>query len=540
MQKITNKLNITLILTILIYFLIQFYNTHLFSESFEILTLRNIDDGAMQGAISEWHRAIFEGRLSQIFFKFDYGYGWIFWFLYGILSLPGAFFLRLYPNKIEVESLIIQSNRITTVLLAIIFIYVFRQLLKQVSLRYVSKEVPNNIIKNYINYATLICLFSPSLGYWIGRVQPNILVITSFTSSLYFLIKSKPISQDKIIDRKNLYYSIILLSLAIASKLVTIFWLPLYFLSLYFIHINFFQKKGFKHVLKKISLYSVLITFFSLSFLSPSFIISPLKTLRKAIEMFSYFSRTNTQIYTDFPEITNRLVTAYFDQMIGFFSFTIIFLLALLPVFCKKKINLASIFICSYVFLIGLILSIYGPTYKFLIASYAFPALTFLALSGLFSLQILIEMRLKTIIAFFIGFFVILNFFLHLDTSKGDRQEGINTYIIDSQSIETKQKTLEIKELKKIIKLDEDPFIVQSFLTPTAYSSMYSKISVMYVFRNWKTVENINQIDWVLLPKNEYDTDKFFESQNGEVLQLGDRQCQNVKETIVSVILECK
>lgn len=539
-MKLQLILKCTTVFVVLVFFAFQVYNVHLFSDSFEALTIRNIDDAAMQGAISEWHQAIFERKASEVFFKFDYAYGWIFWLIYGLASLPAAIVLHFSSNKIAVESLVIQSNRFTTVLIAIVFLYSFRQVLKQMSLRYLSDKVSNNQIKNYINYVTILVLFSPSLGYWIGRVQPNILVLASITISVLFLIKSRELSKQNSIESKYLLISIVFLSISFASKAVTIYWLPLYFVALYFVHAEYFKQREILFFYKRSSLYLTLTISFSLFFIAPSFVIQPIKTLNKVIEIFSYFAKTTTERYTDLSEVLNRVRFGFADQIIGTLPFVLIILSILAPILYHQRISRASVFLYLYICLVTLTFSFFGPTQKMLIASYSLPSILLFGIMGLFTLQYLVKPPTKIMFALLFGLLMILNFLQNLDGINGTRREALNTYYVDSRSEETQLKLLEIKNLQEIIKLDDDPSIVQSFLTPTAYSSMYTNISVLYVFHNWESIYNIENIDWIVLPKSEYSSDNFFESENSKEIKLRDRSCFKIQESNLSIVFQCK
>jgi hypothetical protein len=71
-----------------IFTLAQIINTVLFSGSVEELSLRNVDDNAMQLVVYSIHQSITNWNASGIFFRFDYGYGWIFWITYALASYP--------------------------------------------------------------------------------------------------------------------------------------------------------------------------------------------------------------------------------------------------------------------------------------------------------------------------------------------------------------------------------------------------------------------------------------------------------------------
>jgi len=338
---------------------------------------------------------------------------------------------------------------------------------------------------------------------------------------------------------KYLIISVFYLSISFASKAVTIYWFPLYVTALYFLHRNLFKSKGILYFFRKTFPYLFLLTILTLVFVSPSFVLHPIKTLRNVFEIFSYFANTTTEKYFDIYEIFNRWRFGFIDQIIGFLPFVLICLSILIPIFFRQRINRVSLFIFSYLCIIGLIFSIFGPSSEVLIASYTFPTILFLAMSGVFSLQFLNKFSIRIVFACLVGFLTAFNFYQNLDNSSGVRREAVNTYFIDSQSEQTMLKTSEIEILQEIIELDDNPFIVQSFLSPTPYSSMYTNTSVLFVFHNWKTVMNTRNIDWIVLPKSEYLSDDFFRSMNDEAFEFPDRSCNKVRETGVSIIFKC-
>ena len=64
------------------------YTNFIFSESFEVLTLREIDDLAFQFTLRKMHIALNKGHLRVLFGTIDYGYGNFFWLTITFLTYP--------------------------------------------------------------------------------------------------------------------------------------------------------------------------------------------------------------------------------------------------------------------------------------------------------------------------------------------------------------------------------------------------------------------------------------------------------------------
>ena len=71
-----------------LFFTFLFCENFLFSSSFSILSLREIDDVAFQYSIRNIHESISSFRFERLLKLNDYGYGWIFWIIVGIATYP--------------------------------------------------------------------------------------------------------------------------------------------------------------------------------------------------------------------------------------------------------------------------------------------------------------------------------------------------------------------------------------------------------------------------------------------------------------------
>lgn len=64
------------------------YSNLVFSASFEEMQFRGIDDTAFQIVMRQIHEAIVTGNFGDVFSRNDYAYGWVFWAINSLITLP--------------------------------------------------------------------------------------------------------------------------------------------------------------------------------------------------------------------------------------------------------------------------------------------------------------------------------------------------------------------------------------------------------------------------------------------------------------------
>ncbi len=98
----------------------MFGSSAYFSQSFEQTQMRLIDDYAMQYSVYTFQNDIFNLNLSGIFFMFDYAYGWLFWFVFALLTMPFRILFNYFSNQSSEQLLIISVRSVNIVLLFIL------------------------------------------------------------------------------------------------------------------------------------------------------------------------------------------------------------------------------------------------------------------------------------------------------------------------------------------------------------------------------------------------------------------------------------
>jgi len=187
-------------------FVFLFAQNFVFSSSFDILLYRSIDDYAFQKVLRNFHDIIFHFKdLSKLFIINDYAYGWLFWIIHIVLTLP--FYLISILGS---DFLLISMARNISLFFMIGSCFV----LFKISKLYTKDK--------YIPY--FIILFFMSYGFFaISAMSFRTIAQSCFfcALTLYFTLRNKEIS------KKDLKYIAISLSACIGSKLSTALILPL-------------------------------------------------------------------------------------------------------------------------------------------------------------------------------------------------------------------------------------------------------------------------------------------------------------------------
>ena len=157
-------------------FVYLIYSCLPFSSNYEQLLFRNVDDMAMITSITKHQEAILQLDLQFIFFKYDYAYGWLFWITYAVFSFPAFILTKIFPQLQYFETFHILSNRMLSVLLIFVTMYLIKRIVLLISN---DGTYLNKIIAEILSFSILLY---PSVGYWAGRVQPAAL------SSLFFVL----------------------------------------------------------------------------------------------------------------------------------------------------------------------------------------------------------------------------------------------------------------------------------------------------------------------------------------------------------------
>jgi hypothetical protein len=81
------------------FFTFYSYENIFFANSFKFVPLREVNELAFQISIREFYVDLVNLNFSSLFRSNDYGYGFIFWSIYGFFVTPFYFLLHSFPDS---------------------------------------------------------------------------------------------------------------------------------------------------------------------------------------------------------------------------------------------------------------------------------------------------------------------------------------------------------------------------------------------------------------------------------------------------------
>ena len=196
-----------------------FVENFILSESWEVLTLRSIDDYAMQDSVRSMQNALLTGNWTRVFSFFDYAYGNAFWLLNSILLLP-LYFIN------DAQTMIVVGRQIS-----LIFVFGSIYIISLI----IDRMRPD---AGSLKYPILIALATmPMVSIISTKLHVNAQSVFFGILSFYLLIRSTEISI------RSMLYSALFAGMAIGFKLTGGFIVPLLFITI----INRLRKRGLKN-----------------------------------------------------------------------------------------------------------------------------------------------------------------------------------------------------------------------------------------------------------------------------------------------------
>jgi hypothetical protein len=235
-----------------LFFIILFIENFIFSSSFALLHIREIDDTAFQASIRVFHQDISAFRLDRFIKLNDYGYGWIFWVIVGLITYP--FYLLALVTDFYVPLIAIPRDISLLFTIGTVF-FVYKSL---------SVYSKNEFLK-FI--AILLLLSFPAFGYFALRFGTVSQVM--FFSSLTFYLAIKKDSYDK----NDLKKIALAAAACVGTKLNGALILPL----IGIIMADRLQWNVTKDNAKKAGYFLLNLIFFAILFSNPSLFLSPFK-----------------------------------------------------------------------------------------------------------------------------------------------------------------------------------------------------------------------------------------------------------------------
>ena len=481
-QKI-NKIALALLLLILIVATYCFIENFLFS-SFDLLSLREIDDVAFHSSLASIHKEITNLHFDKLFRMNDYGYGWIFWLPLAILTFP----LYLLNLHFGIEWPLIVLPRQVSLLFSFATLYV---LYKSLSL-YTKDEFTKAA-------AVLLYMSSPVFALYAIKFHPTAQV--NFLSCLTFYLVAK----EEYINRKSLKQIAIALALTAATKLNGLLIAPLIAMLLAS-RLNWkFSKENIKSGLFFVAIFVCAFLFFSnpsliFAVFRPEIFENWLSSIQNAVNLGKSNYGGQFSVVNNFIDgiAKSNFNIAIFFTLFGLFLVKIVIDLKKTNSF--QKFDFLCIFL-SLIFVAGYLSSSVklGCTY---VASY-YGVICFLMV---FSLVIFGEFDQKVKFLSFLIFLInlSLNFNLIVKRNGSSNIFSYNVFYKMAESSEVKAQISLQKEMQKIVGSPSDYpqgiSIVQDYQAPAIYSNFRENVTVYYLFDNINTMPN-NDYDFILLSK---------------------------------------
>ena len=235
-----------------LFFLFFFIENFLFSTSFATLHLREIDDLAFQASIRKFHQHTSSLQIDHLIKLNDYGYGWIFWAIVGVITYP-FYLLALLTDFYAPLIIVPRQISLAFTIGSAFFIYK--------SLSIYSKN-------EFLKFIAMMLLFSfPAFGY--SGLRFGTVAQVMFFSSLTFYLTIRKNTYEK----KDLKHIALAAAACVGTKLNGALILPLIgFIIADRLHWNLSKEN-----IKKAGYFLLNILFFAVLFSNPSLFLSPFR-----------------------------------------------------------------------------------------------------------------------------------------------------------------------------------------------------------------------------------------------------------------------
>jgi hypothetical protein len=367
--KYWNAIQIAILASIFFYY---FAENFVLSEGWEVLTLRSIDDYAIQASVRSMQNALLTGNWTRVFGFFHYAYGNAFWLLNSILLLP-FYFIN------DPQTLIVVGRQIS---LFFVFgsIYVVGLIIDRIRL----DAWP-------LKYPILIAIATtPMVSIISTKLHVNAQLVFFGVLSFYFLIRSAEIS------RSSILFSGFFAGMAIGFKLTGILIFPLLCVTV----LDRLKKRGIKDAVIGTAAYFFITITIAAVCAAPALLLFPfyideLGSTYKTFLLFKNMASAEVQVSADVLVDSFRFYFSPFGLAIIFATFTLLILNDI-----KGKRYISSYIFGSIAFAAILLFVVVqkGPVY---IATY-FLSLAFFMPLGLLGICTLnyVPNRLKTVLAY--------------------------------------------------------------------------------------------------------------------------------------------
>lgn len=499
-QTLAQKVLLILISSI---FLFLFAQNFIFSESFDILMLRNVDDFAFQKSLRDNHNDLLQFHIFDLFKLYNYGYGWLFWIIHTLFTFP-FYFLTL----IDIDfPLIAMARDISLFFMAGGCFFLFKIIKKYTS----DKNIPYLAVLLFMSFP----FFAYSAMSFRTVAQGSFFCILTF----YLLIR------NDVLTNKDLKYVAISLAACIGTKISNAIFLPLVAIFL----IDRLQFKINKENLSKAFYFLKYFLPLSVFFSNPSLFLAPFKwalfTKYQAV-MNYYFNlvKTNQGNALSFYE---NLKKSFFEPFLDKYILIMVLVFFIIKITNdlrrNEKHKLDFLYIFIFLILSTLYLNMHVKMGFFYTASYIFSFSFLLLLSLVIIDKFPKSLRILSLILIFsaniiLNYFSIKNNNLNCEKIYTKAYCEVNYISIDGReyirfiaklhSDEMQEMLKSQKEMQKIVGSPKQNLsILIDYRAPVIYSNFRKNINMLVIFDNIgeltqdSTKEN-QSFDYILLHKD--------------------------------------
>lgn len=224
-----------------------FAENFVLSGSWEVLSLRSIDDYAVQDSIHSMQKAIVSGDWARVFGFFDYAYGNSFWLLNSILLLP-LYFVG------DAQALIVSGRQ-----LSLIFVFATIYLVGLIIERLRPEAVS-------LKYPVLVAIATmPMVTIISTKFHVNAQSIFFGVLAYYLLIREFEIS------RRSMLLSAAFGGVAVGFKLTAVLIAPLLLITL----LDRARQLDALQIAKELTIFSIVFVFVAAIFTAPALLLFP-------------------------------------------------------------------------------------------------------------------------------------------------------------------------------------------------------------------------------------------------------------------------
>jgi hypothetical protein len=452
-------------------FFYYFSENFILSESWEILTLRSIDDYAMQDSIHSMQKALLTGNWNRIFGCFDYAYGNAFWLLNSILLLP-FYFIN------DPQTLIVIGRQIS---LLFIFssIYIIGLIIDRIRPEAFS-----------LKYPILIAIATaPMVSIIATKLHVNAQSIFFGILSFYLLIR------DTEISKRMLILSAVFAGMAIGFKLTGIFMLPLLGTTVLY---RLWRHHNLNLAIS-VSLYGLVLVFFAAACTTPALILFPffMKELHSIYATFVlYRNMTNIDYFSPFTLFLDGL--GFYLSPLSLLPIIMFFFVLMLDDINKKKFYTPILLVSTFIAIFSVICMVNkAPSY---ISTYLINIGFFIPL-GLLGIDVL---RVKKVTKIIFAYLIVASGILY-GAEYRNQILPLYRFFEINKSDKVRNQLLALSEIREIISPVIYPVrILQDNTAIFPLTKFSDGVDVVINYGNLEEKSTWGTFDYIILNSKEY------------------------------------